>query len=62
LGLDDHQADNLFYTSNWPDDLDPVFLGLKSQTPEYAACVARAIDEFIACDGDWARRATPAGG
>lgn len=57
LDLTSSQSDSLFYDTNWPEDFSLV--DLDAGTPEYAVAVARAIDAFIACDGDW-RKHRPA--
>lgn len=49
--LTPRQKDVLFYLDNWPAYLQHKLLGLKEQTPEYAAVVSERIDRFIASDG-----------
>lgn len=52
FGIDD--GSNLFFESNWPEDLQERLDEETQGTAEYAQIAAEAIDRFIACDGNWA--------
>jgi hypothetical protein len=50
IGVDELTADKLFYTNNWPEDLERLFNNAHS-TEERAKVAADRIDHFISTEG-----------
>lgn len=51
LKLNRINSGNLFYISQWPEELYEKLIKQVPGTPEYAAIVAARIDRFIETDG-----------